>query len=118
MAVAKGIGSGFPLGACLATNKSCISMIKGSHGSTYGGNPLAMKIGNAVLDKIMNKKFLKNVEKISKYFFMELNKNPLTPHLQIYRWHISSLLSITHRIIGVINILSVTLSETFSSNKA
>ena len=40
---------------------------------------------------------------------MELNKNPLTPHLQIYRWHISSLLSITHRIIGVINILSVTL---------
>ena len=39
---------------------------------------------------------------------MELNKNPLTPHLQIYRWHISSLLSITHRIIGVINILSVT----------
>ena len=40
---------------------------------------------------------------------MELNKNPLSPHLQIYRWHISSLLSITHRIIGVINILSVTL---------
>ena len=72
MAVAKGIGSGFPLGACLATNKSCISMIKGSHGSTYGGNPLAMSVGLEVLKIISNKNFLKNVDKISRYFWHKL----------------------------------------------
>ena len=72
MAVAKGIGSGFPLGACLATNKSCISMIKGTHGSTYGGNPLAMSVGLEVLKIISNKKFLKNVDKISRYFWKRL----------------------------------------------
>ena len=49
-------------------------MTPGTHGSTFGGNPLAMEIGNAVLDKILNKKFLKNVQKISKYFLNELNK--------------------------------------------
>ena len=74
MPIAKGIGGGFPIGAVLMNKKVAIGMTPGSHGSTFGGNPLAMKIGNAVLDKIMNKKFLKNVEKISKYFFMELNK--------------------------------------------
>ncbi len=74
MAVAKGIGSGFPLGACLATNKSCVFMTKGSHGSTYGGNPLAMSIGLEVLKIISNKSFLKNVDKISRYFWKELKK--------------------------------------------
>ena len=49
-------------------------MTPGTHGSTFGGNPLAMKIGNAVLDKILNKKFLKNIQKNSKYFLIELNK--------------------------------------------
>ena len=49
-------------------------MIPGSHGSTFGGNPLAMSLGNAVLDQIFKKGFLKSVKKISRYFFNELNK--------------------------------------------
>ncbi len=72
MAVAKGIGSGFPLGACLSSNKACISMKKGSHGSTYGGNPLAMSVGLEVLKIISNKNFLKKVDKISRYFWKRL----------------------------------------------
>ena len=50
MAVAKGIGGGFPLGACLATEEAAKGMTPGTHGSTFGGNPLAMAVGNAVLD--------------------------------------------------------------------
>ena len=72
--IAKGIGGGFPLGAVLMTKKVASGMTPGTHGSTFGGNPLAMKIGNAVLDKILNKKFLKNIQKNSKYFLIELNK--------------------------------------------
>ena len=72
--IAKGIGGGFPLGAVLMSKKVAVGMTPGTHGSTFGGNPLAMKIGNAVLDKILNKNFLKNVQKISKYFLSELNK--------------------------------------------
>ena len=72
LAVAKGMGSGFPLGACLTTNKACISMKKGSHGSTYGGNPLAMSVGLEVLKIISNKDFLKKVDKISRYFWKKL----------------------------------------------
>ena len=72
--IAKGIGGGFPLGAVLMTKKVAKSMSPGSHGSTFGGNPLAMTVGNAVLDQIFNKGFLKNVKKISKYFYIELNK--------------------------------------------
>ena len=72
--IAKGIGGGFPLGAVLMTKKVAIGMTPGTHGSTFGGNPLAMKVGNAVLDKILNKKFLKNIQKNSKYFLIELNK--------------------------------------------
>ena len=49
-------------------------MIPGTHGSTFGGNPLAMTVGNAVLDQVFKRGFLKNVQKISKYFFIELNK--------------------------------------------
>ena len=56
------------------SKKVAIGMTPGTHGSTFGGNPLAMKIGNAVLDKIMNKQFLKNIQKTSKYFLYELNK--------------------------------------------
>jgi len=70
--IAKGIGGGFPLGALLMTKKVAKSMIPGSHGSTFGGNPLAMSIGNAVLDQIFKKTFLTNVKKISKYFYQEL----------------------------------------------
>ena len=72
--IAKGIGGGFPLGAVLMRKKVAIGMTPGTHGSTFGGNPLAMKVGNAVLDKIMNKNFLKNIQKTSKYFLKELNK--------------------------------------------
>ena len=72
--IAKGIGGGFPLGAVLMNKKVAIGMTPGTHGSTFGGNPLAMEIGNAVLDKIMNKRFLKTVQKTSKYFLNELNK--------------------------------------------
>ncbi|WP_157220993.1 aspartate aminotransferase family protein [Flavisphingomonas formosensis] len=61
MAVAKGIGGGFPLGACLATEKAAQGMVIGTHGSTYGGNPLAMAAGEAVLDVILEPGFLQNV---------------------------------------------------------
>jgi acetylornithine/N-succinyldiaminopimelate aminotransferase len=54
MAIAKGIGGGFPLGACLVTHEAAKGMTAGTHGSTYGGNPLAMAIGNAVLDVVAN----------------------------------------------------------------
>jgi len=61
MATAKGIGGGFPLGACLATEKAARGMTFGTHGSTYGGNPLAMAAGNAVLDAVANDAFLAEV---------------------------------------------------------
>jgi len=72
--VAKGIGGGFPLGACLVTKKAATGMIHGTHGSTFGGNPLAMAIGNAVLDIIFEKDFFKNVKKKGEYFGNGLNK--------------------------------------------
>jgi acetylornithine/N-succinyldiaminopimelate aminotransferase len=64
MAVAKGIGAGFPLGACLATKEVAASMVPGTHGSTYGGNPLACAIGNAVLDRVLAPGFIEHVEKM------------------------------------------------------
>ena len=72
--IAKGIGGGFPIGAVLMSKKAASGMIPGTHGSTFGGNPLAMNVGNAVLDQIFKKGFLKNVQKISKYFHFELKK--------------------------------------------
>ena len=72
--IAKGIGGGFPLAAVLMTKKVAKGMIPGTHGSTLGGNPLAMSIGSAVLEQIFKKGFLKNVQNISKYFNSELNK--------------------------------------------
>jgi acetylornithine/N-succinyldiaminopimelate aminotransferase len=72
--IAKGIGGGFPIGACLMTKKVAACMGPGSHGSTFGGNPLAMSVGNAVLDEILKKGFLKNVQAISKYFYDKLSK--------------------------------------------
>ena len=53
MAIAKGIGGGFPLGACLATDEASAGMTAGTHGTTFGGNPLAMAVGNAVLDVVL-----------------------------------------------------------------
>ncbi len=61
LATAKGIGGGFPLGACLATEKAARGMGLGAHGSTYGGNPLAMAAGEAVLDAVANEDFLAEV---------------------------------------------------------
>ena len=73
--IAKGIGGGFPIGAVLMTKKAASGInFPGTHGSTFGGNPLAMSVGNAVLDQILKKGFLKNVQKISKYFHLELKK--------------------------------------------
>ena len=72
--IAKGIGGGFPIGAVLMNKKAASGMIFGTHGSTFGGNPLAMSVGNSVMDIVHNKKFLNNVKKISKYFLTNLNK--------------------------------------------
>ena len=72
--IAKGIGGGFPLGAVLMNKRVASGMTAGTHGSTFGGNPLAMSVGNAVLDQIFKKGFLTNVKKVSEYFHCELNK--------------------------------------------
>ncbi len=72
--IAKGIGGGFPIGAVLMNKKVASGMIAGTHGSTFGGNPMAMKIGSEVVDIISNKSFLSNVKKNSKFFFDQLNK--------------------------------------------
>ncbi len=72
--IAKGIGGGFPIGAVLMNKKVASGMIVGTHGSTFGGNPLAMSVGNTVMDIISNKKFLNNVKSLSKYFLFKLNK--------------------------------------------
>tara|TARA_B100000941_G_scaffold287580_1_gene262992 strand:+ start:561 stop:1724 length:1164 start_codon:yes stop_codon:yes gene_type:complete len=69
--IAKGIGGGFPIGAVLMTKKISSAMVPGTHGSTFGGNPLAMAVGNAVLDQI-NKNLLNHVKKMSKYFINNL----------------------------------------------
>ncbi len=61
MASAKGIGGGFPMGACLASEKAAAGMVIGTHGSTYGGNPLAMAAGQAVFDVVANEEFLAEV---------------------------------------------------------
>ncbi len=65
MAVAKGIGGGFPFGACLATAAAADGMTLGTHGTTYGGNPLAMAVGNAVLDVILEPGFLPHVNDVA-----------------------------------------------------
>ena len=72
--IAKGIGGGFPIGAVLMNKKVASGMTAGTHGSTFGGNPLAMAVGNSVMDIISKKKFLNNVKNVSKYFFLNLNK--------------------------------------------
>ena len=72
--IAKGIGGGFPIGAVLMNKKVASGMTPGTHGSTFGGNPLAMAVGNTVMDIISNKKFLNNVKSLSKYFLFKLNK--------------------------------------------
>jgi acetylornithine/N-succinyldiaminopimelate aminotransferase len=63
MAIAKGIGGGFPMGACLATDEAAAAMTPGVHGTTFGGNPLAMAVGNAVLDVVLDEGFLDEVRR-------------------------------------------------------
>ena len=63
MAIAKGIGGGFPMGACLATDEAASGMTAGVHGTTFGGNPLAMAVGNAVLDVVLEDGFLEEVRR-------------------------------------------------------
>ena len=68
MAIAKGIGGGFPMGACLATDEAAAGMTAGVHGTTFGGNPLAMAVGNAVLDVVLADGFLEDVARKSLLF--------------------------------------------------
>jgi acetylornithine/N-succinyldiaminopimelate aminotransferase len=72
MAIAKGIGGGFPLGACLATAEAAKGMTVGTHGSTYGGNPLAMAVGNAAIDLATAPGFLDHVNKVANYLNQQL----------------------------------------------
>jgi len=72
MAIAKGIGGGFPVGAFLASNEAAKGMVPGTHGSTFGGNPLAMAVGNAVLDAILEPGFLQHVQAVALRFKQEL----------------------------------------------
>ena len=72
MTIAKGIGGGFPLGACLSTDNASIGMVKGKHGSTYGGNPLACAVGCEVMTNVLEKGFLDNVRIISGYFSQKM----------------------------------------------
>ncbi len=72
MAVAKGLGGGFPVGACLATVEAAKGLTAGTHGSTFGGNPLAMAVGNAVLDVVLEPGFLEHVQDISVRFKQKL----------------------------------------------
>ncbi len=67
MAIAKGIGGGFPVGACIATAEAASGMAPGAHGSTYGGNPLAMAATNAVLDVVLEDGFLNRVAQMGEY---------------------------------------------------
>lgn len=72
MCVAKGIGGGFPLGACLATAEAAKGMTVGTHGSTYGGNPLGMAVGNAAIDLVLAPGFLEHVQAIGNYLRQQL----------------------------------------------
>jgi acetylornithine/N-succinyldiaminopimelate aminotransferase len=73
MPLAKGLGSGFPLGACLANEKAAVGMTSGTHGSTFGGNPLAMAVANAVLDVMLSDGFMERVERMGKLLWQKLD---------------------------------------------
>jgi acetylornithine/N-succinyldiaminopimelate aminotransferase len=72
MGIAKGIGGGFPMGACLATAEAAKGMTAGAHGSTFGGNPLAMAVGNAVMDIVSRPEFLEHVRRMGIYLKQRL----------------------------------------------
>jgi acetylornithine/N-succinyldiaminopimelate aminotransferase len=73
MCVAKALGGGFPVGACLATTEAARGMQPGTHGSTYGGNPLAMAVGKAAFDAINTPEILDNVKTVAGFFTQQLN---------------------------------------------
>jgi acetylornithine/N-succinyldiaminopimelate aminotransferase len=73
MCVAKALGGGFPVGACLASNEAAKGMTPGTHGSTYGGNPLAMAVGQAAFDAINTPELLDNVKTVAGYFTQQLS---------------------------------------------
>ena len=73
MCVAKALGGGFPVGACLATTEAAKGMTVGVHGSTFGGNPLAMAVGKAAFDTINTDEILDNVQRVAGYFVQQLN---------------------------------------------
>jgi acetylornithine/N-succinyldiaminopimelate aminotransferase len=73
VAIAKALGGGFPVGACLATERAAAGMTAGTHGSTFGGNPLAMAVGNAVLDLVLAPGFLAHVNEIANYLKQQLS---------------------------------------------
>ena len=68
MALAKGLGGGFPVGACLATEEAGTVLTVGTHGTTFGGNPLAMAVANAVLDVVLEDGFLEHVREVARSF--------------------------------------------------
>jgi len=73
MAVAKALGNGFPIGACLATEKAAVGMTGGTHGSTFGGNPMAVACGNAVLDVMLDPSFFDRVQRTSRLLWNKLS---------------------------------------------
>jgi acetylornithine/N-succinyldiaminopimelate aminotransferase len=74
MGVAKGLGSGFPVGACLATERAALGMVPGTHGSTFGGNPLAMAVAETVLDIVLEPGFLAEIERMSALLRAEIER--------------------------------------------
>jgi acetylornithine/N-succinyldiaminopimelate aminotransferase len=74
MAVAKALGNGFPIGACLATEKAAVGMTGGTHGSTFGGNPMAVACGNAVLDVMLDPGFFDRVQRTSRLLWGKLDE--------------------------------------------
>ena len=73
MAIAKALGNGFPVGACLASERAAVGMVAGTHGSTFGGNPLAMAAGNAVLDMMLAPGFFERVDAMGRLLWEQLD---------------------------------------------
>jgi acetylornithine/N-succinyldiaminopimelate aminotransferase len=73
MAIAKALGGGFPIGACLATERAAVGMVPGTHGSTFGGNPLAVAAGNAVLDVMLEPGFFEHIQSMARLFHSRLD---------------------------------------------
>jgi len=84
VAVAKALGAGFPLGACLATERAAVGMTLGTHGSTTGGNPLAMAVGNAVLDLVLEPNFLRDVRERAMLLRRKLQELVDSDHARVF----------------------------------